>query len=167
MAVEALAAAVLESCLTVTSVIQSHKKKPSLIRSPVNTAKFFWPIGNRINWVRLYKKERVVYHFTMGSKRRNGRFFFCSRALVRQCIHLPELSSSFFTREAWTAKRARGVTGKGKKRTTFRLSFLLRITSRASAPLDRSFWLLHINRRLRNIWGRVSLVSSHGNNENI
>ena len=115
MAVEALAAAVLESCLTVTSVIQSHKKKPSLIRSPVNTAKFFWPIGNRINWVRLYKKERVVYHFTMGSKRRNGRFFFCSRALVRQCIHLPELSSSFFTREAWTAKRARGVTGKGKK----------------------------------------------------
>ena len=166
MAVEALAAAVLISCLTVTSVIQSHKKKPSLIRSPVNTAKFFWPIGNRINWVRLYKKERVVYHFTVGSKRRNGRFFLLT-SIGKTVYSLTWIVIFFFTREAWTAKRARGVTGKGKKRTTFRLSFPLRITSRASAPLDRSFWLLHINRRLRNIWGRVSLVSSHGNNENI
>ena len=26
-------------------------KKPSLIRSPLNTAKFVWPIGDRINGV--------------------------------------------------------------------------------------------------------------------
>ena len=52
---------------TVTSLLQplflaarqnghtfSCKKKPSLIRSPVNTTKFFWPIGNRINVVPLY-----------------------------------------------------------------------------------------------------------------
>ena len=29
-------------------------KKPSLMRSPVNTAKCFWPIGHRINGVPLY-----------------------------------------------------------------------------------------------------------------
>ena len=31
-------------------------KIPSLIWSPVNTAKFFWPIGDRINGVPLYVK---------------------------------------------------------------------------------------------------------------
>ena len=30
-----------------------QKKKPSLIRSPVNTANFIWPIGDRINGVPL------------------------------------------------------------------------------------------------------------------
>ena len=30
------------------------KKKPSLMRSPVNTAECFWPIGHRINGVPLY-----------------------------------------------------------------------------------------------------------------
>ena len=107
MAVEALAAAVLISCLTVTSVIQSHKKKPSLIRSPVNTAKFFWPIGNRINWVRLYKKERVVYHFTMGSKRRNGRFFLLT-SIGKTVYSLTWIVIFFF--------HARSVNGEESKR---------------------------------------------------
>ena len=46
------------------------KKKPSLIRPPhpVNTANFFWPIGNRINGVPLY-------------------FRFCVFCLVLSCLH--------------------------------------------------------------------------------
>ena len=34
--------------------LQKKKKKPSLMRSPVNTAECFWPIGHRINGVPLY-----------------------------------------------------------------------------------------------------------------
>ena len=58
----------MEPRLTATSLLRSlffgrpakwpyiflQKKEPSLMRSPVNTAKCFWPIGHRINGVPLY-----------------------------------------------------------------------------------------------------------------
>ena len=34
--------------------LAKKKKEPSLMRSPVNTAKCFWPIGHSINGVPLY-----------------------------------------------------------------------------------------------------------------
>ena len=36
------------------------KQKPSLIRSPVNVANFFLPIGERINRAPLYCKRRFT-----------------------------------------------------------------------------------------------------------
>ena len=42
-------------------------KKPSLIRSPANTAKFFWPIGDRINqavlWINHYNYNYYYYYY--------------------------------------------------------------------------------------------------------
>ena len=58
--------AMVEPCLTATSLLwplflaarqNGHTlscKKPKLIRSPVNTAKCFWPLGDCINGVPLY-----------------------------------------------------------------------------------------------------------------
>ena len=52
----------------------SCKKKTLLIQSPINTAKFFWPTGDRINGVPLYDWEAcpvycifVQYHNSKSS----------------------------------------------------------------------------------------------------
>ena len=50
------------------------KKKTLLIRSPVNAAKFFWPIGDRIDGVPLYLPTSHPFHFYRPSPLSLARF---------------------------------------------------------------------------------------------